>query len=173
MSNDRINELPICARLTAEDIARFWANVDRRSANECWPWRGHKLKKANRGTFRVGGTTVTAARIALALHQAAPSGGLFACHSCDNAECCNPSHLHWGTAQDNRRECVERGRVHRWNGTRRGQANQQAKLTDEQARTIRTAAGWPQSAWQLASEFGVSIHTVRDVRYGRSFQNVG
>ena len=31
-------------------------------------------------------------------------------HRCDNRKCCNPQHLFWGTASDNVRDCILKGR---------------------------------------------------------------
>ena len=31
------------------------------------------------------------------------------CHACHNAQCGNPKHLYWGTAQENRQDQVENG----------------------------------------------------------------
>ena len=39
------------------------------------------------------------------------------CHACHNAQCGNPKHLYWGTAQENRQDQVENGGKTIWERT--------------------------------------------------------
>ena len=39
------------------------------------------------------------------------------CHACHNAQCGNPTHLYWGTAQENRLDQVENGGKTIWERT--------------------------------------------------------
>ena len=39
------------------------------------------------------------------------------CHACHNAQCGNPNHLYWGTAQENRLDQVENGGKTIWERT--------------------------------------------------------
>lgn len=48
--------------LSALERARFWSFVEKRAANECWLWIGHKDQKGY-GCFGVGDKTVKAHRV--------------------------------------------------------------------------------------------------------------
>lgn len=56
---------------------------------------------------------------------------MYVCHSCDNPECVNISHLFLGTCQDNRSDCVNKKR-HCF-----GEKHGRHKLTEEQVKEIR------------------------------------
>jgi hypothetical protein len=96
----------------AEVRARFWANVDRRTPDECWPWIG--AKRGTRtivGCLRVGNASPNAPRISLYLDgRDPPDGKPLACHTCDNPICVNPRHLWWGSNTDNMRDASAKGR---------------------------------------------------------------
>lgn len=92
--------------------AVFWSKVDKRGPDECWPWLGAVMRRDQRGTLGFGRKTWMAPALALVLadrpqlHQKP-----FACHSCDNPNCVNPSHLWWGTHQDNMTDAKNKGRI--------------------------------------------------------------
>lgn len=87
----------------------FWSRVDRRADDECWPWRGGKLKDGY-GGFYLDGHTIGAHRAAWILTFGEIAQGLLVCHTCDNPPCCNPHHLFLGTDGDNQRDSVAKGR---------------------------------------------------------------
>lgn len=90
---------------------RFWAKVDKRGPDECWPWR-ERLNRKGYGSFAVRGHGYNASRFSLVLASGfEPDRTLHACHSCDNPKCCNPAHLRWATHAENMRDAVERGRL--------------------------------------------------------------
>ena len=84
--------------------------------------------------------------------------GYFACHTCDVPPCVNPDHLYEGTATDNNRDTVRRGR-HKYVSNFKGMPGEKhpmCKLTDKQVIEIReryAAGGISQCA--LADEYGV------------------
>lgn len=97
---------------------RFWAKVDRSGGPDaCWPW---KNKPNNQGygifTFMQNGKTfhMCASRYALMTRLGPLPDRIFACHNCpggDNSLCCNPDHLFPGTAKDNTRDMMAKGRA--------------------------------------------------------------
>lgn len=87
-------------------------------ANGCWIWQ---LRKSRLGYGRVNappndrrrGRIMTAHRFAYEVYVGPIPPGMFVCHSCDNPPCCNPAHLWLGTAADNTRDMIAKGRG-RW-----------------------------------------------------------
>jgi hypothetical protein len=88
------------------DAADFWFYVDNKTDPDgCWLWLGNI--HAN-GYGRYHGQY--AHRIAFELVNGPLEPGLFTCHHCDNPPCCRPDHLFKGTALDNIRDCIAKGR---------------------------------------------------------------
>jgi hypothetical protein len=131
---------------------RYWAKVDRRGPDECWPWRAF-LNEFGYGMFR-GGTQQLAHRFGYELEQGAIPTDAIICHHCDYPACQNPSHLYAGTPATNTADKLARGRA----GTapQPGMTNGMHKLTTEQVIALRSLrdSGWTQDA--LAARFGIS-----------------
>lgn len=76
----------------------------------CWNWIG-ATGSDGYGRIRSGGRAVQATHVALGMAgKTQPSDRPYACHTCDNKRCVNPSHLWWGTASDNMRDMHEKQR---------------------------------------------------------------
>ena len=77
--------------------------------NGCLIWTGSSAKGY--------GTVYVPPRKTLLVHRAmytacvgAIPSGMYVCHKCDNPICCNPDHLWLGTARDNWRDMIAKGR---------------------------------------------------------------
>lgn len=107
------------ARPTSTMASVFWKRVIRLSDSECWPCSGAKAGgiPGNRyGVLKVGGRKGRiwyAHRASWVLHRGEIPEGMQVCHRCDNAACCNPSHLFLGTLDDNMKDMREKGRAAR------------------------------------------------------------
>jgi hypothetical protein len=98
---------------------RFWPKVERRSDDECWPWRGatrgggYGVLVRNRRTEdgRLHRQQIRATHVAWSILHGRPfPAGLMARHKCDNPRCVNPHHIVPGTARDNVQDMIERRR---------------------------------------------------------------
>ena len=100
--------------MTNDPIERYWAQVDKRGIDECWPWLGSIGN--GYGHITVDGRVRPAHQVAweLANQQAFPEGlvGDHVCHNADSTcpggrtrclhrRCQNPRHIEPATPEDN------------------------------------------------------------------------
>jgi hypothetical protein len=134
----------------------------------CELWIGARSGASGYGSYAVDGKVVRAHRLAWASRHGPIPEGMDILHKCDTPACVNPGHLFMGTAADNVRDMIRKGRRASCSGT----INSQAKLTDEVVREIREkrARGVPQK--RLAKEYGVHKKTIQDATKGRLWRHV-
>lgn len=146
-------------RVTTNDPAYFWARVDIRGPDECWPW---KQSDGDYGFCAFEGKPRAVHKVAFRLtHGYWPP---YLRHSCDNPPCCNPAHLLEGTHRDNMDDMVERRR------RARGEASPQAKLTEADVRAIRVDS---RSTREIAKAYSLtsSSHVSR-IRSRKNWKHV-
>lgn len=154
---------------TRGDAERFWEKVDRRDADDCWPWLGTKSNNGY-GTFSVGSRlsgdarNVSPHRYVCELVGRTFGPGQHALHHCDNKQCVNPSHIYVGTQADNARDFLERGT--RKVPDQRGEKNPRAKLSASEATEIRRSS---ESLRSLSARFGVSKTHVSWIKHWKSW----
>lgn len=145
-------------RITETVKARFWAKVDMREPNECWPWMGGKMRHGYGEIWICHGIKhFKATHLSLLLARLSrPSLSLCACHHCHNPECVNPRHLYWGTRAQNTRDMVVARRC-RW------------KLSAEEVEQIREAAAKGETHRSIARRYNVVHSTVSSIVSGRDW----
>ena len=121
--------------------------------NVCWEWTGKVNKKDGRPYFTVAGHRRPSYAIVLELATGTEQNKKKALHSCDNLICCNPSHLRWGTHQDNMDDMVERERH---------------GLPKTVVRAIRKLRKRKVSQSRCAELYGVSRETISAIDTGRT-----
>lgn len=140
----------------------FDDKLTKRSDDECWPWSG-TISTAGYGVVGHRGTTIGAHRFSYERTNGPIPQGMVIRHTCHNPPCCNPAHLLVGTQRDNMLDKVAAGRhLH-------GEAHNKAKLTDETALQAFNEAG---SHEEIGKKYGVSRHTIRDLKQGKSWRHV-
>lgn len=97
-------------RQTQPIEVRFWAKVQK--TNGCWLWTASKNSQGYGwiGAGGRGGAMLKAHRVAYELTYSRIPQGLLVCHHCDNPTCVRPAHLFLGSASDNIRDCLAKGR---------------------------------------------------------------
>lgn len=112
-------------RLPAQHVlqrgwSRFWSRVEKRGADECWPWKGAKTSRGY-GAFGCGGKQWQAHRFAYAVMNGEFPDFLEVRHMCEARYpvgdfrarlCCNPAHLQTGTHLENMRDKLTSGRIY-------------------------------------------------------------
>lgn len=74
-------------------VDRFWPKVDRREADQCWPWLGAVNKQTGYGQIYDGRIMIGAHRAAYLLEVGPIPAGMTLDHSCNVRTCVNPRHL--------------------------------------------------------------------------------
>jgi len=144
--------------------------------NGCWEWMGH-LDKGGYGRITVRQNNKAynrgVHRTMYELKHGAIQDGLFACHKCDNAKCCNPDHIFLGTHQDNMDDKLAKGHCIVPPGAKAGEKNGRSKLTQEMVNQIREryAKGLKYGeAKEMAEEFGIAYVTLNGIINGRTWK---
>jgi hypothetical protein len=145
----------------------FWDNVKKTPGDGCWEWQAAR-KGPGYGTFRKtkGGPPFNAHRVAYELANGPIPPGMHVCHRCDNPPCCNPAHLFVGTAVDNARDRVAKGRFI-------GEQSPTPKLREaDVAEILVTYARGGITMKELGARYGVTWGTVRFIVAGMTWKHV-
>ena len=137
----------------------------------CWEW-GMGKDTCGYGQVRFNGKKVHASRISF-VYLSKPHdlmalpAGMCVCHTCDNPGCVNPSHLWLGTASDNMRDMVLKGRSLKGASVNVGEHNGMSKLTESKALAIACLLDSGLfSRREIGEMFGVCTATVGYINSG-------
>lgn len=158
--------------MTNNELQSFSSKYLEDQVTGCWNWTG--ARSHGYGIFYFHGQKRRAHRVSYE-HFIGPLNEMDCCHRCDNPACVNPKHLFAGTAQDNMKDCVSKGRhggkLHResWQGEKNGSV----KLSINQVQEIRKRLEIGDFATDLAQAFGVTKTTICGIANGRQWGHLG
>lgn len=95
--------------VSARDMARFDSKWTPEPFSGCWLWTGH-LNARGYGGIWIDGLNRLAHRVAWLIYRGELPADKQMCHHCDTPSCVNPSHLFPGSASDNLRDSMAKGR---------------------------------------------------------------
>lgn len=150
----------------------LWSKVRIGDPADCWPWLAFK-NAYGYGQIRRDGKIYVASRAAYELIHGPFDAKLFVCHDCDNPSCCNPHHLFLGTDALNKADMYSKGRWRR-PPVHAGEANNKAKVTEDDVRAIRLRLAeprWGETA-AISREYGLSRAAVFNIRTRKTWAHV-
>ncbi len=140
-----------------------WDKVCPEPNSGCWLWTGATLNDRY-GYVYYKGKMNTTHRVSWSLVNGPIPPGKLVCHKCDVKLCVNPDHLYAGTHRNNMRDKVVREKQ------LRGETHPGAKLTDEEAQTIKNDKA--SKGVDLARKYGVGSATISEIRNGRHWTHL-
>lgn len=136
-----------------------WSKVERRSADECWPWVG-RVNRWGYGDARVMGVRMNASRAAYLDHYGVIADGMVVCHRCDNPACCNPMHLFAATQAENLADCRAKGRARGQFAGGETHPRHTAKLTPEMVLEARRLYAEGVSQSEIGRRWGIHSSSI-------------
>ena len=155
-------------------IQRLWKYIDKRGADDCWPWIA-KSKVDGYGTISLGGRhgkKVLAHRAVWEQENGPiPRNGEYhgtvIMHTCDNRACCNHAHLQAGTQRDNVEDMDDKNR--RVSNPPTGESHHNSRFTAEDVLYIRSSG---KTNAQIGREFECHRSTISDIRRRKTWSHV-
>lgn len=154
---------------------RFQAKVEK--SDGCWIWQGARAGGSLKyGIIAFHRKTVNAHRLSWILAFGEIPKGMMVLHRCDVPLCVNPEHLFLGTAMDNIRDMIAKGRnalgAALKHPSQVGEGNHQAKLSEETVRRIKERGLLGATPSQIFTEFGIPKANAWAILRGKSWKHV-
>jgi len=136
--------------------------VDKTKEDVCWIWKG-SLKNGRKlpyGHFHFRGKRYMAHRASWLIYKGEITDNLWVLHTCDNPSCVNPDHLYLGTALNNQRDKLSRGRC------------MGERLTIKEVKEIKEKLKMGITSTRLSRDYNVSMTTIHSIKTGKTWEDV-
>ena len=155
------------------DKTRLLSKLLPKNENGCIEWGAWRQPSGHGQAFYLGRLMPAHRAVYMALTGAELETKQHVCHKCDNPACCNIEHLFLGSAVENMRDMVAKGRHASQKGTQncpRGSACHRSKLTDCQVNEIRSLLerGFGPAQIKKLGNYPVSISGISKIKHNQS-----
>jgi len=148
-------------------IERFWKRVE--ITDGCWYWHGASDSNGyGHISIPLTKNLKQSTHVVWEWAWGPVPPDVFLLHKCDTPSCVRPTHLFLGDAKANMQDCLAKGRHHP-GPARPGQDNPNAKLTWNFVSQIRQRYREGIAQTRLASDYGVSPHTIYNIIHNQSW----
>jgi len=135
------------------------------TGDECTPWPFGRFADGYAAVEAEGKKVRISRYVCQRVYGDPPNASDDAAHNCGNGAngCFNPNHLRWDTRKGNLADKV------RHNTHNRGERNPQVKLTEAQAREIKSLKGNGEYHKDIAARYGISRRIVGRIIEGKAW----
>lgn len=154
----------IFIRVRGESLREKFNRLYTKAPPGCWQWNRGPRAANGYGGMQFQGRYQLAHRWSWEIFHGSIPDGAEVCHHCDNPRCVNPEHLFLGSHSENMKDMVAKKR----NDGPKGESHHRAKLTRKQVDNILARPN--ETPAELASEFGVSVESIRLIRRRKTWK---
>ena len=129
----------------------------------CWIWDG-SYSKDGYGVMTIGRKQHRAHRASFQAYRGTIPAGHFVCHRCDRPACVNPDHLFSGSASDNTKDMIRKGRKAKMVDL----AHPGTKITHAERQVVLTRRQSGETLAAIAQDYGVVFQTISRICQGES-----
>lgn len=128
----------------------------------CWEFMGARDSKGYGRIWHIN-EVIMAHRASWMVHRGPIPIGIFVLHDCDNPSCFNPAHLFLGTADDNTKDMMNKGRH---------KIVRNPILNADQVIEIRNSLDEGIGRIELAIKFSVSLGAIDAIKHRRNWRHI-
>jgi hypothetical protein len=144
-------------------FTRFENKISMEPNTGCWLWAGNSTHHGYGYVWVNDYVRKIAHRVAWELYVGPIPAGLYVLHKCDTRACVNPLHLFVGTAADNTKDCINKGRFSS------GERHWHSKLSVGDILAIRKDSRRQQ---RISEDYGVNQQTVSAIKNHTKWKHV-